>query len=159
MKLVAASAISILVILFLYLALALVPTVAVGAPIYWNPIYFLLFWIAVVAAVVVIVIGIPVFLLMSRFEKATRINLAIAGFLISLILFFLVSILFGPSSGYSAGQNYHGTYRVLIVKGDRTFWGWLSLIEQGITLCICGSIAAVIFGFTLERLNFKAYKA
>jgi len=155
MKLLAASLASILTVLLLNLIIVLIPIFIAGAPIYWNQILFLGYWVLVVAAIIVILIGIPTYLLLNRRGKATNINLAIVGFIIPVVTFTVINVSFGPSGRRSAGHTYHGTYRAMVVEGERTIWGWLSFLEQGIIFGICGAIAAAIFGFTVDRLSSK----
>jgi len=155
MKLLAATLASILAVLLLNLAVVLVRILISGQPIYWNQILFMGYWVLVVTTVAVILIGIPVYLLLKRRGKASKINLAIVGFIIPMVVFAVISIFLGRSSVYSAGRNYYGTYRAMIVDGERTFWGWLSVLEQGFVLGIFGAIAAVVFGYTVECLSAK----
>lgn len=101
-----------------------------------------------VAAIIVSIIGIPTYLLLDNYGKATQRNLALTGFLIPVVILLALMIIFSPSGdgSYSSGQNYYGTYRDMVVENERTFWGWVSTVEQYITYGIYGLVGAVTFG-------------
>ncbi len=103
---------------------------------------------AIVTGVIVVVIGIPVYLSLERKGKASQTNLALAGFIIPVTILIVISLLTatGGNGSYSSGQNYHGTYRSMVVDNERTFWGWVSMIEQYLTFGIYGLFGATLFG-------------
>ena len=98
-------------------------------------------------SIIVVFIGIPVYLLLRRFNKATTLNLAIVGVVIPGVVYTIIDFITGTSGSF--GHTYHGTYRQMIVDGERTFWGWLSIFEQGIIFCIYGAVAAATFGLVV----------
>ena len=126
-----------------------------------NQALFFLIWAALVTGIIVLVIGIPVYLALDIKGKASQVNLALAGFMIPVII--MVAIIFltatDGNSTFSTGSNYHGTYRDMIVKNERTLWGWISLVEQFLTYGFFGLIGATIFGKTVSILNKPDEKA
>lgn len=101
------------------------------------------------------VIGAPVYLALDYKGKASQINLALVGFIIPVIILLLITFLTATdgSGMYSSGQNYHGTYRSMIVENQRTFWGWINLIEQYLTYGVYGLIGATLFGKIIAVLK------
>lgn len=125
-----------------------------------NQAFFFSYWAASVAGIIVLVIGIPVYLVLDKKGKASQINLAIAGFIIPIIILLAINYLTASdgSGTYSSGQNYYGTYRDMVIDNKRTFWGWVSITEQFITYGIYGLIGATVFGkivFILKKPNKK----
>lgn len=113
-----------------------------------NQALFFMFWSASVSCIIVLVIGIPVYLVLEKKGKASQKNLALVGFIIPVIILLAINFptFHDGNSTFSSGQNYYGTYRKMIVDNKRTFWGWVSLTEQLFTFGIYGLIGATIFG-------------
>ena len=109
---------------------------------------FFSYWAALVAVIIVLVIGIPVYLVLDKKGKASQTNLAIAGFIIPVIILLAINYLTtsNGSGTYSSGQNYYGTYHDMVIDNKRTLWGWVSMTEQFITYGIYGLIGATVFG-------------
>lgn len=149
--LIAATLASVLAVNFLSLIMFLVSSLLFGggAPIYWNQIIFYLFWITIVATVIVTVVGIPIFFILNRYSKATISKLALVGAAIPSAIFVVINILYKPSGSYTSGS------RQLIVDGERTYWGWVNLLEIAAFLSVYGIVAAIVFGFTIHRLISK----
>src|SRR5690242_10553304 len=107
-------------------AVAVQPLVFAGriAPDYLaspQPLYgvgFFLLSVLVVAAAVVLVLGIPTFFMLRKFQREGWASLAIAGF----VLGALPLVFFWPShlEGFSSGQNWHGNYVQTYVNGIPT---------------------------------------
>lgn len=110
---------------------------------------------------VVLIIGIPVYLALDLKGKASQRNLALIGFVIPIIILLVFTFLTATDGNgtKSSGANYHGTYRDMVVENERTFWGWLSLIEQFLTFGIYGLFGGTIFGKTVSSLRKTHEKA
>ena len=142
-----ATLVVILVEVVLALAFAFIQPLVFGAPIseLLGLIPFYAFWVSTVTLLMLVLFGIPSFLLLNRYNSASTINLAIVGFLISAILVAIPSLWPDANSGFSFSRNYYGSYRQLIDSGIRTSWGWVSLIEEIVQFGIHGAVGAVAF--------------
>ncbi len=119
-----------------------------------NKVVFFAFWAISVTSVIVLIFGIPVYLILDKNNKASLANLGIAGFIIPVIILLVLDFWSSSSNGsYSSGQNYHGTFREMIVENERTFWGWVSFTEQLITFGLYGLFGAIVFGKTVSTLE------
>ena len=126
-----------------------------------NQALFFVFWAALITGFVVVAIGIPVYLVLDRKGKASQKNLSLVGFIIPIIIFFIITFITTTDGNgtFSSGQNYYGTYRAMVVENERTFWGWVSLIEQFFTFGIYGLIGATTFGKVVSILSKQQEKA
>src|SRR3989442_11463759 len=102
----------------LVLALRIAPDyfLSSSGPLYGIGLVFLS--VVVVAAAVVLILGVPTFLLLSKFQRAGWASLAIAGFILGIL-----PVAFSwprPLEGYSSGQNWHGRYIDIYVNGNPT---------------------------------------
>lgn len=120
----------------------------IGAP---NGIYMYLVMAIIVSTAIVIVIGLPTYTVMKIYKLNTTINVALAGIAIPVIIMLFIILLTSPSPGFSSGENYYGTYREIIVHGNRTFWGWVKLVESIVTFGIHGLIGAILFHTVYQR--------
>ena len=104
---------------------------------------FMLVAVMVVAAAVVLFLGIPTFLMLQRFRRLNWVSLAIAG----AVLGGLPSAIAWPahSEGYSAGQNWHGKYVATYVDGFPTTYAWLTYGEGVLFFALHGLVGALAF--------------
>lgn len=133
-------------------AVAVQPLVFAGriAPDYFaspQPFYgvgFFFLSIIVVAAAVVLILGIPTFLLLRKFQSTGWTSLAIAGFLLGALP---VAALSWPRSleGYSSGQNWHGKYIATYINGVPTKYAWLTYGENVVFFGLHGLVGALVF--------------
>jgi hypothetical protein len=114
----------------------------IGAP---SGIVIYLESILLVAAVVILLIGLPVYFTLKHFKLNTTVNIAAIGFAIPVVILCLLSFGITDYEGYSAGENYYGTYRTTFVSGTRTLWGWVKFFEEIATFGIHGILGAIIF--------------
>lgn len=111
-----------------------------------TPLYglgFALIAVGLVAAVVVLTLGIPAFLLLQRLRLLNRFSLAATGsFLGSLPMAFSWPC---ALEGYSAGQNWHGTYVETYINGAPTMYAWLTFAEGVLFFALHGLVGATAF--------------
>lgn len=122
-------------------------SLVVGQGLIGIPNHFLtvMLLVLVVASVIIIFIGIPAYYFLARAELNNTLIVSSVGFSIPVIILIFINLIFGVSEGYSSGENYYGTYRNMIVDGERTFWGWIKLLESFFTFGLHGCIGALIF--------------
>jgi len=98
---------------------------------------------AVVGAAVVLVLGVPAFLALRRYQREGWSSLAAAGALLGT----LPSAFFWPRTldGYSAGQNWHGKYVETYVNGTPTIYAWLVYGESALFFALHGLVGALVF--------------
>lgn len=104
---------------------------------------FFLLAVMAVAGAVVLILGIPTFLLLRRLHRESWTSLGIAGFLIGALPF----AFFWPSqlNGFSAGQSWHGKYVETYVNGIPTNYAWLSYGENLLFSSLHGLVGALVF--------------
>ena len=156
-------------ILIVVVEITLLSTVWVFAPsLIFNPASYLFnqalffaFYSALVTGAMVLVMGLPTYLVLDFKGKSSQPNLAFVGAVIPTMVFFVIIIMtsHGDSGSFSSGQNYYGTYREMVVDNHRTFWGWISLIEQFITFGIYGLIGATTFGKVVSSFRARQQNA
>ena len=107
--------------------------------------------VCVVAAAVVLVLGVPAFLLLRRLQRESWISLALTG----VVLGALPIALSWPRhlDGYSAGSNWHGKYVQTYVNGTPTNYAWLSFAENVAFFGLHGLVGALAFYGVWQRLN------
>ena len=110
---------------------------------------FLLVAVVAVAAAVVLLLGVPVFLLLRRFHRDTWGWLALTGALLGGAL----AAFSWPRKleGYSAGHTWYGRYVETYVDGIPTMYAWLSYGESVLFFALHGLIGAVVFYAMLRR--------
>jgi hypothetical protein len=111
-----------------------------------QPLYgieFMLLAVVVVAAAAVLILGIPAFLVLHKLHREGWVSLAIAGF----VLGGLPASFSWPRhlEGYSAGQNWHGTYVETYVNGAPTNYAWLTYAEGVLFFALHGLAGALVF--------------
>lgn len=124
----------------------------IGAP---SGIVIYLVSVLLVATVVILLIGLPVYFTLKHFKLNTTLNVAAVGFVIPVLILCVLNFGFTDYEGYSAGENYYGTYRSTFANGSRTIWGWVKLLEEIATFGIHGILGATIF----HKVYIKRSKA
>ena len=107
--------------------------------------------IVVVALGMVLLLGIPAFLLLDRFGRTNWTSLAIAGATLGMLLV-------APDwprdlQGYSSGVNWHGKYVDMYIRGIPTTYAWLNYGENVFYFGMHGLIGALVFYATWRRLG------
>lgn len=118
----------------------------------------ILFYIASVLLVSIIVIslvGLPIYFALKRFMLNTTPNIVAVGFVIPVLILCFLNFGITDYEGFSAGENYYGTYRSTFESGSRTTWGWVKLIEEMVIYGIHGIVGATIF----HKVYLKGNKA
>lgn len=94
--------------------------------------------------------GIPVFLLLRKFHRDSWASVGAAGALIGALPY----AFFWPTQmqGYSAGNNWHGTYVDTYINGSPTIYAWLQHGEDVLWFAIHGAIGALAFYASWRRL-------
>lgn len=110
-----------------------------------NGIGFYLVTILVVAAVLILLAGLPAYFLLKHFKLNSTINIAAIGFIIPVVILCVLNFGVSDYEGFSAGENYYGTYRATFVNGVRTMWGWVKFFEEVATYGFHGVIGAIVF--------------
>ncbi|RYX80129.1 hypothetical protein EON83_29975 [bacterium] len=117
-----------------------------------SPLYgigFMLVAVVVVAAAAVLLLGIPTFLMLQRFHRVSWVSLSISGFLLG----GLPAAFSWPKhlEGFSAGQNWHGTYINTYVNGIPTRYAWLTYAEGILFFSLHGLVGALVFYAVLRK--------
>lgn len=111
-----------------------------------QPLYgigFMLLAVVVVAAAVVLILGIPAFLMLRKLHREGWVSLAIAGFALGALP---VAVSWpGHLEGFSAGQNWHGKYVQTYVNGVPTSYAWLTYGENVLFFALHGLVGALVF--------------
>ena len=107
---------------------------------------------AIVAGAHAVVLGVPAFLLLRRFGKATWRMSALAGGLIGLLPFAIYAF---PRvrPGWSSGAWMWGEHRRFYVDGVPTLWEWLSYAENILMFAVFGASAALAFWLLWRRFG------
>jgi hypothetical protein len=131
----------------LALAFILLPAYTLGADVsnVGNFILFYTFWVALVTGIILIVLGMPIYQILARKQMASAMNIGGIGFIIPVVIFILITEFFSVSDSFSSGENYYGTYREMIIDGNRTMWGWIRYAENTIKFGIHGLVGALVF--------------
>jgi|GEM_PF-4995260 len=126
-----------------------------------NQALFYAFFAALVTGIIMLLFGLPVYFALDYKGKSSQSNLALAGAIIPIVIFFVIMLVTssGENGTYSSGQNYYGTYRKMVVDNERTVWGWVSVIEQFFTYSIYGVIGAVTFGKAVSVIKIRCKNA
>ncbi|QNA87406.1 hypothetical protein G4G28_01005 [Massilia sp. Dwa41.01b] len=97
-----------------------------------------------VAAAVVLVGGVPIFLVMRKLDWLSWPSLALAGLLAGALP---VAALFWPRplGDYSDGHNWHGVYVDTYIAGQPTTYAWLSYGEEILRFGCHGLVGALVF--------------
>ena len=132
------------------LALRLAPDYFVSP----QPLYgvgFFLLSVVVVAAAVVLVLGVPAFHILHKFRRDGWCSLGVAGF----VLGALPVVFSWPSrlEGFSSGHNWHGKYVETYVNGTPTTYAWLSYGENILYFGLHGLAGALVFYAVWRRLG------
>ncbi|GJM10571.1 MAG: hypothetical protein DHS20C11_28470 [Lysobacteraceae bacterium] len=160
-RLIAATIAVVAVEIFVALAFILIPLLIFGGDLstILPSIFFYLYWVAIASGVIVIVLGIPSYLILEKKDHVSISNLAMIGFMIPIVIFIVLSAIYSVGSGFSSGQNFYGTYRDIIVNGERTLWGWISFGEDALKFGIHGLIGAIVFGKAMFWMKKSAHAA
>lgn len=103
-------------------------------------------YVVAVVTVLLIVIGLPIFFTLKKYNKLNIKNIITSGFLIgALPILFLSYPYDNPGSGASYGGNWHGTYVEGMIDGVHTKYAWYIYIEKVIGFGMHGVIAAYVF--------------
>ncbi|GAB2524880.1 hypothetical protein GCM10027188_29790 [Lysobacter humi (ex Lee et al. 2017)] len=111
-----------------------------------GPLYgigFVLVAVVAVAAAMVLLFGIPIFLMLRRLNRLSWVWLGVAGVLLG----GLPAALSWPRplEGYSAGHNWHGKYVETYVNGTPTLYAWLGYWEGVAYFSLHGLVGALVF--------------
>ena len=112
--------------------------------------------VLVVAAAVVLILGIPVFLMLHKFHRQGWTSLAIAG----LVLGALPAVFSWPRplEGFSAGGNWHGKYVETYINGAPTPYAWLTYGENVLFFALHGVAGALVF-YAIWRRRERSNKS
>lgn len=111
--------------------------------------------IVVIAAAVILTLGIPAFLVLRRYQLDTWKSLAITGFVLGSVP---MAVIAWPHilGGLTAGYNWHGKFVYFYTNGQPTTYAWLSYGENLIYYGIHGLVGSLVFyavWFRLSRPN------
>ncbi|GAB1268089.1 hypothetical protein NBRC116493_13420 [Aurantivibrio infirmus] len=107
----------------------------------------------IIAAAVIIFLGMPTYFTLKHFKYNSTLNVAFAGFVIPALILSFLNFGITDYQGYSAGENYYGTYRATFSDGNRTFWGWVKFLEGLATYGIHGILGAITFHIIYVKQN------
>ncbi|MBC3874663.1 hypothetical protein [Undibacterium flavidum] len=116
--------------------------------------WFMLNAVLIVATPVVLILGMPTFLILRKMSKDSWLSMASAGF----ILGALPIAVFWPSElkGYSAAQNWHGKHVSTYIDGIPTSYAWLTYGEEVFFMAIHGLIGALVFYTVVRRIELAS---
>jgi hypothetical protein len=99
--------------------------------------------VLLVSATVVLLLGMPAFLILRKLRRDGWTSVGITG----ATLGGLPVALFWPrtTDGFSAGQNWHGSYVDTYVNGNPTIYAWLTYVEGILSFAAHGLIGALVF--------------
>jgi len=122
-----------------------------------TPVYglgLLLAAVVIVASAAVLLLGIPTFLLLRKYERVNRTTLAIAGICLGM----MPTALGWPRNlgGYSSAQNWHGKYVYTYINGVPTSYAWLNYVEDVLYFGAHGLIGALVFYVVWRHLERSA---
>jgi len=105
---------------------------------------FILMCVLAIAAAGVVILGVPAFFLLKRFQRANWKSLAMTGFGIAASA---SAVLSWPRrlAGYSSGENWHGKYVVTYINGEPTKYAWLTFSESTLYFGVHGVVGALVF--------------
>ncbi|WP_028101943.1 hypothetical protein [Pseudoduganella violaceinigra] len=135
----------------LVLALRIAPSYfSSPVPMGIGEISFIYFLVVFVSAPVVLVLGIPTFLLLRRSARLGWLSVGLTGFMLGGFL----AALFWPHalSSDSASQNWHGKDVEMYIDGSPTIYAWLSYGENIIYYGLHGLVGAVVFYAVWRKL-------
>ena len=134
---------------FVFFLLVLSPALLAGARIPLNDLFALPLFAALFAVPFVVVVGIPASLLLRHFKCLSWWSLGAVGFVVAS----LPIAIYGWSeyAGYSSGGNWYGTPVEFVVKGQKTFYGWLSYAQDVLFFGLHGLAGALAFYFVWRR--------
>ena len=101
------------------------------------------FAVIVVAAAAVLLLGIPTFLILQRFNHLTWVSTSLSGAVLGVLL----TAFSWPQQleGYSAGQSWHGKYVETYLNGAPTTYAWLTYGESVLFFALHGLVGALVF--------------
>ncbi len=134
---------------FVLFALFILPALLFGGQVSSNEIFGIPLFAGLVAAPIVVVVGIPAFLLLRHFNCLSWWSLGGVGFIIAA----LPIAIYGWSdyAGYSSGGNWYGTPVDFVINGKKTFYGWLSYAQDIVFFGLHGLAGSLAFYFTWRR--------
>ena len=105
----------------------------------------------------VLALGIPLFLILRRINRATWPLVSAAGFTagaipVAIYSWPLWSSSKGSYSGYSGG-NWHGKYVEFTRDGEHTIYGWFSYAESVLMFGVHGLAGAIVFYCVLHKFQ------
>jgi hypothetical protein len=111
---------------------------------------FLIF-VLIFAAGAVFFLGIPMFILLRKFNRDSWFSLGISGFLLSAV----PVAFFWPQQieGYSASSNWHGKFINTYIEGLPTNHAWFIYFENIFFYGLHGLIGALVFYAVWRRLD------
>ena len=128
------------------------PVVLADQSVSGNDVLDSAFYVLLFAAAFVVLLGVPVFLLLLRFNRATLPMLSLSGFLLASVPVLLLGWPGNSSKGFSSGGNWHGNPVDFVVDGITTTYGWLRYAESGLTFGLHGLIGAITFYYVWHRV-------
>ena len=141
------AAITVQPVVFFFLILS--PVLFAGGHMSPQDLFGLPLFAALFAAPFVVVLGIPAHLTLRHFNRLSWWSLGAFGFLVAA----LPVAIYGYSdySGYSSGGNWYGTSVDFVINGQKTFYGWLSYVQDVVFLGLHGFAGALAFFFVCRR--------
>ena len=112
---------------------------------------FILISVVVVSAAVVLIVGIPAFLILRKLKHDSWVTLPITGFVLGGL-----SLVFSwpkQYEGFSARMNWHGKLVATYINGNPTTYAWLGYGENVLYYGIHGLIGASVFYAVWRKLG------
>lgn len=128
------------------------PYLGAREPLPYSQVLDFIGWVLVVAAIFVLLLGVPTYYLLKFYGKATKGRVSFAGFAIAAA----PTIVLGwphYMSGYSSGVNWHGSFVELYKDGVPTIYAWLTHIESIFWFGLHGFVGALVFYLLMSKNN------
>jgi len=106
------------------------------------------------AAIHLLLLGIPVFLVMWKKNWLSATRIALAGFLVGMLFPLIVGWPRNePGSGSWSSGYFYGPNRDFVIDGVTTIYGWLSYVQSVVIYGLHGVAGALAFYFTWKLLQ------
>ena len=110
----------------------------------WLLVTIFLAWFG--GILLLVVVGLPVFLILEKLKQLHLRSISTAGFAIGFVAVTVTNWpLLALYDGYSSGGSFFGSYVELFINGKPTIYGWLNLLTISFLYGLLGSACSILF--------------